>query len=98
MLPSNRSHAQKMYIPLGNDTWLVPNSVMGGFWKLKIDVSDNYKVTIEQHYHTLLAGMSLNPSPGGATYDVTGSSDQYFVYAKVSGAKYQITVFNNPFQ
>ncbi len=96
-IPNNRSEAQSMYIPLGNDTWLLPNSVMGGFLKFNIDVNNNYKVTIQKHYHTLLSGMGMNPTHSGRTFDVTGSSDQYFVYASVTGGSYNIQVFNNPF-
>ena len=94
---SSRAEAQSMYIPLGNDTWIVPNSIMGGFFKINIDVSNNYKVTIQKHYHSLMAGMGLNPTHAGRTYDVTGSSDQYFVYARVSGGAYSINVYDNPF-
>ena len=84
-------------VPLGNDTWLIPNSTMGGFLKLHIDINNNYAVSITKHYHTLLSGMGYSPGASGCTFDVTGSSDQYFVFAKVTGGAYNITVFNNPF-
>ena len=84
-------------VPLGNDTWLIPNSTMGGFLKLNIDINNNYAVSISKHYHTLLSGMGYTPQASGCTYDVTGSSDQYFVFAKVTGGAYNISVFNNPF-
>ena len=85
------------YVPLGNNTWLMPNSLMGGFLKISVDPSSNYAVSISKHYHTLMGGMSMNPQHSGETYDVTGSSDQYFVHAKVTGAYYTINVYNNPF-
>ena len=96
-LPSSRTFAQDMYVPLGSDTWLVPNSVLGGFLQINIDVNNNYKVTIQKHYHTLMAGFGLTPGSAGKTYDVTGNSNQYFVYATVEYGRYNITVYNNPF-
>lgn len=64
---------------------------------MKIDINNGYKCTIEKHYHTIMGGMGLNPSYSGKTYDVTGSSNQYFVYATVTGGSYTIKVFDNPF-
>lgn len=93
----NQDMMPSTYIPLGNNTWLMPNSLIGGFLKISIDPNNNYAVSISKHYHTLMSGMGMNPSHSGKTYDVTGSSDQFFVFAKVTGAYYNITVFNNPY-
>tara|TARA_E500000081_G_scaffold113483_1_gene116143 strand:- start:2785 stop:4056 length:1272 start_codon:yes stop_codon:yes gene_type:complete len=94
---SNVDMQPSTYIPLGSNAWLMPNSVLGGFLKISIDPSSNYAVSISKHYSTLLSGMGLNPSHSGETFDVTGSTDQFFVHAKVSGAYYTINVFNNPY-
>tara|TARA_B100000035_G_scaffold230493_1_gene198620 strand:- start:203 stop:1480 length:1278 start_codon:yes stop_codon:yes gene_type:complete len=97
-LAANIAYHQSICVPTGTaDTWLMPNSIMGGFFKINIDVNNNYKVTIQKHYHTLMAGMGLNVGPSGQTFDVTGSSNQYFVHAKVSSAYYTINVYDNPF-
>lgn len=87
----------KMCIPLGNDTWLMPTLELGGFMKISIDVNSNYAVSIIQQYGTILSGMGAAPDWAGKTYDVTGSSNQFFVYASVANGQYQIQVFDNPY-
>lgn len=83
-------------IPLGNDTWVFPiNSV--GWVRMSIDVNNGYAVSANYLYSGLLSPAGTSPSASGWTYDITGTNNEYFVMAKVSGGQYSIQVTNNPF-
>ena len=79
------------------DTWICSTSGYG-LIKLKIDINDNYKVTILGLYNTLgwLFTQSMNLS--GTCLGLVGSNDEYLVYTAVSGgglaSRY---VYENPF-
>ena len=83
-------------IPLGNDTWIFPMQNIG--WvRMSIDVNNGYAVSADYLYASLLSPAGINPSHSGWTYDITGTNNEYFVMATVSGGAYNIQVLNNPF-
>lgn len=78
------------------DTWICSTSGYG-LIKLKIDINDNYKVTILGLFNTLGWLFTQSVSPAGTCLGLVGSNDEYLVYTTVNNALAQRYVYENPF-
>ena len=94
---SQSAHLPRPTWPEVADTWLM--SAQGkGYCAIKINPT-TCVVTIVTAKDTIMAGLgSSPPSRSSQCTSITGSTNQYFVYADVTGSKANITVFQNPFK
>jgi len=94
----NPDRLQQSCVPCKEaDTWIAPVSNNLGWMKIHIDVNDNYKVSILQHYYSFGTTGSTSVPVGGSCYGLVGTNDEYFVRIQTEGCQSNIWVYNNPF-
>ena len=80
-----------------DDCWIVPFSSNLGLAKIYIDVNNNYKVTIQKIFSTLMTFGSTSVPTSGGCLSLCGSNDEYFVFTQVQNGQAEIRTFENPF-
>jgi len=99
---AHNSYSQAVHIPRPTwpevaDSWLMATSGKG-YTVISIN-STTYTVTVKTSKGTDMAGLGTTPPrESNQMMSVTGSTNQYILYAAVSGGKATITVWENPFK
>ena len=98
-LISNTERNQNYCIPTKDaDCWIVPFGSGIGLAKIYIDVNDNYKMTIQDIFSTVMTFGSTNVPTSGSCISLCGSNDEYFVFSQVrQNGTVVVRTFNNPF-
>ena len=94
---SQAVHLPRPTWPEVNDSWMVATNGKG-YILITID-PNTLNVTVKTAKDSTIAGLgSTPPKNGNQMTSITGSTNQYYVYAAVSSGKANITVYENPFK
>jgi hypothetical protein len=97
-LMTNKGEHMRTCIPTKNtDEWIMAASEGLGFLRIRIDINNNYAVSVEQVYFALAWTYSSSFSHSGRGLGLVGSNDEYLVTTDVRAGRAVIKTFTNPF-
>ena len=98
MLMNNKGEHMRTCIPTKNtDEWIMAASENLGFLKIKIDINNNYAVSVDQVFYSLAWTYSSSFSDSGRSIGLVGPNDEYLVTTDVRNGLATIRTFLNPF-
>ena len=68
-----------------------------GFMRIRIDVNNNYAVSVLQVYYSLAWTYNASFGSSGRSIGVVGPNDEYLVTTDVRSGQATIQTFTNPF-
>tara|TARA_B100000287_G_scaffold433280_1_gene494623 strand:+ start:878 stop:2188 length:1311 start_codon:yes stop_codon:yes gene_type:complete len=101
-LCSNTDYSQSCHLPRPTwpevaDSWMMSTSGKG-YAVIKINPT-TCNVTVVTAKDTVIAGLgSTPPTRASQLTSITGDTNQYYVFADVTGGRANITVYDNPFK
>lgn len=97
-LMNNKGSHMRTCIPTKNtDEWIMAANENLGFLRIKIDINNNYAISVEQVYYSLAWTYASNFSHSGKCLGLVGSNDEYLVTTDVRNGRAVIKTFTNPF-
>ena len=97
-LMQNKGDHIRTCIPTKNtDEWIMACGENLGFMRIRIDVNNNYAVSVLQVYYSLAWTYNSSFSSSGRSIGVVGPNDEYLVTTDVRSGQATIQTFTNPF-
>jgi hypothetical protein len=97
-LMNNRGSHMRTCIPTKNtDEWIMASNEGLGFLRIRIDVNNNYALSVEQVYYALAWTYTSSFGSSGKSIGLVGPNDEYLVTTDVRNGYAQIKTFTNPF-